>query len=515
VEVSGVTIRGRRRLPSRGSEVDVAREEPSPGRRNRRVGVSWYLFATFGVAILLLAAMVWASTASAYNRARRDSLGKLATAATLQADAVASKLNTSATSLGSIVSSSGAENLDRPACSATLAGLTRLVPGAVPAVLVHTDGSVVCTSDARVATSAAWSSVADLVRGSISSGRPLLHPGVRNLLDGKPAVLIVVRLVGARVPTYLTAMLPYGVIFQAPSASLPATEQYLLISSDRRTVLAGTPRGAFSGGESVGSAGVAQPLPSGAVSVTGVDGVPRIYRDAIVPGYGWRVLIGASRHATLGAAQSDRWRGLLLGLLMIAVVGILGILLFRALVRPVQRLRAAIEAAGTDNSVRAKLEGPAEIAGVAEAFNETAARRQELEIQLSHQALHDPLTGLPNRALLSDRLTTSLARQRRSGEPVAVCFLDLDRFKNINDSQGHPAGDQILVALAERLLSAVRPSDTVARFGGDEFIVVTEGVNDAADASHLAQRLSHALTQPFLLAGEKIYVSGTVGIAIA
>jgi diguanylate cyclase (GGDEF)-like protein len=227
------------------------------------------------------------------------------------------------------------------------------------------------------------------------------------------------------------------------------------------------------------------------------------------------VLVGLPTGEALATARARFERDLGLTLATVVVVVLLGILLYRALVRPVRRLRATIEAAGTDNTARARAEGPAEIAALAEAFNATAAQREQLEEQLAHQALHDPLTGLPNRALLADRLANALARQGRTGERVAVCFVDLDRFKVVNDGRGHPAGDTLLVSLAERLASAVRPSDTVARFGGDEFVVVMDGVSDPVAALARAQGLLDAVAQPFQLDGEAVHLSGTVGVAVS
>lgn len=128
------------------------------------------------------------------------------------------------------------------------------------------------------------------------------------------------------------------------------------------------------------------------------------------------------------------------------------------------------------------------------------------------QALQDPLTGLPNRTLLADRLAQALARAEASGSPVAVLFCDLDQFKTVNDSLGHVAGDELLVAVAGRLLGCVRPGDTVARFGGDEFAVLLEEAAKV-DADALAERILRALEEPFAIRDKEIFLSGSIGIA--
>jgi diguanylate cyclase (GGDEF)-like protein/PAS domain S-box-containing protein len=142
----------------------------------------------------------------------------------------------------------------------------------------------------------------------------------------------------------------------------------------------------------------------------------------------------------------------------------------------------------------------------------TSARRAERELQ--RRALRDELTGLANRALLMDRLEHAVARSTRADHPVAVVVADLDQFKLINDSWGHDAGDRILVQVAERLTAAVRAEDTVARFGGDEFVVVCEDT-DINRVREVADRLMSALADPFDLDGQRLHVRASLGIAIA
>jgi diguanylate cyclase (GGDEF)-like protein/PAS domain S-box-containing protein len=140
--------------------------------------------------------------------------------------------------------------------------------------------------------------------------------------------------------------------------------------------------------------------------------------------------------------------------------------------------------------------------------------RRAADERIAYLATRDPLTELPNRVLLADRLAQAIAGARRTQRALAVLFVDLDRFKNINDSLGHEVGDLMLKGAAARLLGCVRQGDTLARLGGDEFLVVLEGLHHAADASQVATKVLSALSQPFDIAGHRLFTSCSIGVSI-
>jgi diguanylate cyclase (GGDEF)-like protein/PAS domain S-box-containing protein len=141
------------------------------------------------------------------------------------------------------------------------------------------------------------------------------------------------------------------------------------------------------------------------------------------------------------------------------------------------------------------------------------SERKAFEEQLAHQAFYDSLTGLPNRALFLDRIEQALRRQARQPATVSVFFLDLDDFKTVNDSLGHTAGDRLLVQVAERLRQCLRPSDTAARFGGDEFSVLVEDAG--VEPNDLAERILATLRKPFSVDGTEVQIGATVGVAVS
>lgn len=147
--------------------------------------------------------------------------------------------------------------------------------------------------------------------------------------------------------------------------------------------------------------------------------------------------------------------------------------------------------------------------------SEDISERKRAEAQIARLAHYDPLTDLPNRVLFHKSLREALSRSARQGETVAVHCIDLDRFKVVNDSLGHPAGDALLRAAAGRLRACVREGDTVARLGGDEFAIVQCGVAQAADAGRLAARIVEAMAQPFEIQGQQVVAGASVGVALS
>jgi diguanylate cyclase (GGDEF)-like protein/PAS domain S-box-containing protein len=150
------------------------------------------------------------------------------------------------------------------------------------------------------------------------------------------------------------------------------------------------------------------------------------------------------------------------------------------------------------------------VRGIVWTLRDTSDRHADLE-RLAEVAMHDPLTGLPNRVLLADRVALATSRRDAHG---AVLFIDLDDFKQVNDSLGHAAGDVLLQAVASRLVHAIRPEDTCGRWSGDEFLVLNESVHDLDEAVALAERMSRVIEEPVRIAGKDVRVAVSIGVAL-
>ncbi len=284
------------------------------------------------------------------------------------------------------------------------------------------------------------------------------------------------------------------------------------------------------------------------VSVAGAE-----FADALFQGKTARREPQVIGYLRLGLTQEGlrkRIRQLLLSTtLFTTVLLILGsgvtILLTRKITLPLMRLKAATQdislgkfdsaieirtndeisdLAGSFNHMRERLrtsrdEVEARTAELTEAntkLREEIDGRKKAEEQLLHDAFHDALTGLPNRALFMDRLAHAIAiAKRRKAYFFAVLFLDIDRFKIVNDSLGHIVGDQLLIAIGQRLLTCLRPGDTVARLGGDEFAILLEDISGVGNAIYIAERIENELLTPFNVSGHEVFATGSIGIALS
>ncbi|MBC8273624.1 MAG: GGDEF domain-containing protein, partial [Chloroflexi bacterium] len=180
---------------------------------------------------------------------------------------------------------------------------------------------------------------------------------------------------------------------------------------------------------------------------------------------------------------------------------------------PIERIRKDGTRISVESSIFPLRNESGEITGFRGIAADVTERRQ-FEQKLAEMATHDALTGLPNRTLLSDRFTVALELSRRTGNRLAVMMLDLDRFKAVNDSMGHDVGDRLLKAVGKRLKVTMRKSDTVARIGGDEFVVLLPQIPHADEVAKFAQRILDAFREPLVFNGYRPNITTSIGIAV-
>jgi diguanylate cyclase (GGDEF)-like protein len=266
---------------------------------------------------------------------------------------------------------------------------------------------------------------------------------------------------------------------------------------------------------------LADSAPAGALRIAGARG-GLLAGYARVPALGWGVIVERPASAGLDAIHTKL--DLVFGglLLVIAAAAGFGVLAAGRLSRPLATLAVAVDRLATgDSTAPLPVAGFTEIVRLAATFSHLrkqldarTAERELAEEALKHQALHDGLTGLANRILFTDRLDHAIARTDRHADSLAVLFLDLNDFKGINDNFGHEQGDVVLVAVAARLRACLRSADTGARFGGDEFTMLLEGIGGQAGAIRVAKRIGAELARPIQLAGREVVVTASIGIAV-
>jgi diguanylate cyclase (GGDEF)-like protein len=363
--------------------------------------------------------------------------------------------------------------------------------------LVRPDGTIACSSADLPATGATHAGAAWLTDLPTKPG-----PVGGMFLDGvtgRQAVAFVAavedkgRLLGS-----VAIVVPTADVAQviADRYGGPRDYSFAIIDTDQQILLSASKHSA-SGAPSTAS----EPMPGYLSESHHIDGTP------------WDVVAGGDPQIAMASTRSVWLRGGILGgCVLLVLVGSM-LVVNRRIARPLRELTGAVGGTGTRLAVAlTSIDGPVEIQELAAKFHRVIADRDAYELQLSHQALHDPLTGLANRALLVERLNDALDRADRADAPVAVLFIDIDRFKFVNDSLGHDAGDAVLVEVARRVSELIPSGSTLARFGGDELVVVTE-VSEDIDLQGLVDDLLTGIVGPIQTDTAVVRVTASIGIA--
>lgn len=230
----------------------------------------------------------------------------------------------------------------------------------------------------------------------------------------------------------------------------------------------------------------------------------------------WTIAVAFPIRDVFAPMAGVRLNALAAASLAALVAGLLGWLLMRSLLAPLYRLYGQVLALGRDDADIEQFNSrrPDEFGQLSRAFYRVSRQQQMAERNLQRLATTDPLTGAHNRRMFDEFFPQALKRATRAGQQIGLAVLDIDHFKNINDSHGHQAGDAVLVQFADRLRQAVRSTDTVARIAGDEFVIVFEHLDQAHDVNLLGEKIVAAMKAPFNVQGKPLEVSASIGIAI-
>jgi diguanylate cyclase (GGDEF)-like protein len=268
----------------------------------------------------------------------------------------------------------------------------------------------------------------------------------------------------------------------------------------------------------------------GSISLQLADGSEFVGHEVLVGASGWRVVALQENREAYALADATAGQAAIVALLVLVGTLAAASILSRAISGPMRTLGEAMRRVA-EGDLAQRVSGPGldEIDTVAESFNVMvqkleqrsdslkveSAERDRAEQQIRYQAYHDPLTGLPNRMLLADRLDMALADSRRTGEPLAVLYIDLDRFKSVNDSAGHAPADTLLQGVSDRILGVVREGDSLARVGGDEYVLLLPRVLDGDEAVEIGRRIQRCLLPPWELGGREYRITASLGIAMS
>ena len=473
-----------------------------------RVSSAWsvraYLVACVVAAFVLLGVLQLVLAAHSLHKATRETRQRAAFQVSLAGTLVQTSLRQGESALTGISSSLDVAALmaNPGACSLSFAGVGAFGAGGHIDIVLP-DGAVPCSSIVGHGAPA----------GASQAGAPWLKaaadgPTVSGLftdgLTGGPAIAITVPLsdstTGAKNAATAAMVLPVSGLAPGIAALYGGPEHFAfaITAADGRTVLSA------SDGDGDDPA-----MPVDASHHGWIES------SQVLDSLGWHVIAGRRTSAALGPTRSLLLsEGLIAGLALLVVLLLLG-LVYRGISSPLRRLARAVGRVGHEVLPQpVEVRGPAELRQVAEQFNAMIAARVSFEDKLSHDALHDPLTGLPNQVLLLDRLTVACEQAAGSRARVAVLAIGVDRFELVNTSLGYRVGDSALVALAGRIEGALRPRQTLARLGGGEFAIALLDVSDRDAALAEAAAVLRVVAQPLDAAGTMLALTASIGVAL-
>ena len=401
--------------------------------RRKRLPVLTHLVLIFGASVVALGGLVATTSIATFNSERNRVVTTLRTGAELSAATLTAQQDQTKDFLGPIASQPAVRALDPSQCDAAFAGLGSLIGGFGHMHLLSGEGKEICSllpsNEAGPLRTVDWAAALAGAAGRPGSGDPTVDP-----LTGKMSQMLIVPVQGegGRTGHLLVVIFLSGVGFEINvPASLPKESVLLELDSARKVVLQASRDARDLAGRTTVETGLHQPGSARGRTISWFDGERRFVVEVAVPGSDHHLVVAVPRDVLTASAQEQLRRNLVLGAVASILLAGLGLMLHRRLARPMRRITSAIREAGAGRDVVwAPVEGPAELGEMADAFNEMLAERRSRESDLRHRATHDVLTGLPNRAALAEGLTRCLGE----GRPAAVLFMDLDRFKLVNDS---------------------------------------------------------------------------------
>jgi diguanylate cyclase (GGDEF)-like protein len=376
------------------------------------------------------------------------------------------------------------------------------------ALLLHPDGSFRSSVEVRGATDVE-AAFAPLLARAQQQGQATDVISV----DGEPYLVALVPVMAPRRIAWVAMGLRYGETFaQQYRAIVGLDVAFVQRAADRTRVHASTLPGAQRQALENTRLSGQDALPD--LTLAGTHYATRTFRTVDTAQGPMRIMLLADMDEAMAPTRRLVRQILLLAALAATVALLLAVVVGRGISRPVTELaQAARRIGGGDYAEPLPVRGSDELAQLATAFNAMQSGIAQREERIRHQARHDALTNLPNRSHALEQLDVSLAQARREQGSCAVLLLDLDRFKEVNDTLGHAFGDDVLQVVAQRLLHVVRRGDMLARLGGDEFLVILEGAEETV-AAERARRLIESLDAPFVLATAQVSLDASVGVAV-